>query len=245
MRACDELILYNSGSITRYYCITTSFYKVNIAFHETPSVTASITHPPTTVHHLAQFPLHKARNQGHTRSEAELYYIRAHGIPSRQGALIINNDVKSREPRRSRSCRRTNRVRRTQVASRWLEREGKPAPGMQISEWHNRSAKVGGIRRDCLREQGNPGARQLPRVSTSLARLLALLSSPLVSRLVPPESPLSPPPFPSSLFSAGSPTLSSRLDRVYSARTCACASPDSFSFYIDYIYIVIHKIAWP
>ena len=48
---------------------------------------------------------------------------------------------------------------------------------MQVSEWHNRSAKVGGIRRDCLREQGDPGARQLPRVSTSLARLSSLLST--------------------------------------------------------------------
>lgn len=48
-------------------------------------------------------------------------------------------------------------------------RERGSAPGMQVSEWHNRSAKVGGIRRDCLREQGDPGARQLPRVSTSLS----------------------------------------------------------------------------
>lgn len=56
---------------------------------------------------------------------------------------------------------------------------------MQVSEWHNRSAKVGGIRRDCLREQGDPGARQLPRVSTSLARLSSLLStlSPSLSSL--------------------------------------------------------------
>lgn len=52
---------------------------------------------------------------------------------------------------------------------------------MQVSEWHNRSAKVGGIRRDCLREQGDPGARQLPRVSTSLARLSSRL---VLSRLL-------------------------------------------------------------
>ena len=69
------------------------------------------------------------------------------------------------------------RTRRT--AGNGEEREGKPAAGMQVSEWHNRSAKVGGIRRDCLREQGDPGARQLPRVSTSLARFSSLLSSSL------------------------------------------------------------------
>lgn len=67
---------------------------------------------------------------------------------------------------------------------------------MQVSEWHNRSAKVGGIRRDCLREQGDPGARQLPRVSTSLARLSSLLStlSPSFSSLSLSLSPSFQPP---------------------------------------------------
>lgn len=83
---------------------------------------------------------------------------------------------------------------------------------MQVSEWHNRSAKVGGIRRDCLREQGGPGARQLPRVSTSLASL-SRLSSPslpnhlfltIYARLFFPfdvRSPLSPLFSPSRSFS--------------------------------------------
>lgn len=98
------------------------------------------------------------------------------------------------------------------MAGNGQEREGKPAPGMQVSEWHNRSAKVGGIRRDCLREQGGPGARQLPRVSTSLASL-SRLSSPslpnhlfltIYARLFFPfavRSPLSPLFSPSRSFS--------------------------------------------
>lgn len=112
---------------------------------------------------------------------------------------------------------------------------------MQVSEWHNRSAKVGGIRRDCLREQGDPGARQLPRVSTSLARLSSLLST-----LSPSLSSLSlslsffPTTYLCSLFSLSLPSLFLLLSFVRCSVPLSLSlslSPSRFQVIRKYLFL--------
>lgn len=80
---------------------------------------------------------------------------------------------------------------------------------------------MGGIRRDCLREQGDPGARQLPRVSTSLVRSLTRSGSPLSFSLA---LSLSVAPLRSTPHRAAPRLSSPRLasSRLVSIRTAIC-----------------------